>query len=401
MDRPNIGSLNTNNPNLTAPIAATGPQATSQVQPKKNTRGHRRRRRRPRKRPEGNIKRWRRAQRKATAPFEASGSAHPSGLGTDDDSEADSDSNTDDEGDDQHPGESVNAETINGERTHFYYVPLSRQQDPHPMEPITEQKTLQMYHRLSFGTCIIAPLDKPSFCKVRWIPFNQMSPSELNGWEKLVFHLLERCNHISPVKGNGAQTGGMMWADGWRKSSDPDQSVGRFCCVEKMKKAMERARYNPVSEAAGIQEASDFISLQLQQFAPGVFESCRQLLIDGNYPSMAQMEWPAPYTPNDFASFLTFTMFNFFNQPHQDSDVNNWTLVIWIPIFNPRTRTEDDLILADEGFDMEGGQFTFRDFQVYLDLTEVLGVTMCVFKSNSIRHQTLPGHSRSGKYTRI
>jgi hypothetical protein len=258
-----------------------------------------------------------------------------------------------------------------------------------------------MYHCLSFGTCIIAPLDKPSFCKVRWIPFNQMSPSELNGWEKLVFHLLERCNHISPVKGNGAQTGGMMWADGWRKSSDPDQSVGRFCCVEKMKKAMERARYNPVSEAAGIQEASDFISLQLQQFAPGVFESCRQLLIDGNYPSMAQMEWPAPYTPNDFASFLTFTMFNFFNQPHQDSDVNNWTLVIWIPIFNPRTRTEDDLILADEGFDMEGGQFTFRDFQVYLDLTEVLGVTMCVFKSNSIRHQTLRGHSRSGKYTRI
>jgi hypothetical protein len=51
-----------------------------------------------------------------------------------------------------------------------------------------------------------------------------------------------------------------------------------------------------------------------------------------------------------------------------DSDVNDWTLVIWIPIFNPLTCTEANPIMADEGFDMLGGQFTFRDFQVYLDL---------------------------------
>jgi hypothetical protein len=87
------------------------------------------------------------------------------------------------------------------------------------------------------------------------------------------------------------------------------------------------------------------------------------------------MEYPSPYTANDFASFLTFTMFNFYNQPHRDSDVNDWTLVIWIPIFNPQTRTEDDPVLADEGFDKMGGQFTFCDFQVYLDLKAVLGVT--------------------------
>jgi hypothetical protein len=74
---------------------------------------------------------------------------------------------------------------------------------------------------------------------------------------------------------------------------------------------MKRAQYNPVSEAAGIQEASDFISLQLQKFAPGVFESCRQLLINSRFPSMAHMEYPSPYTKNDFTSFLTFTMHNF------------------------------------------------------------------------------------------
>ncbi|PLW36328.1 hypothetical protein PCANC_19440 [Puccinia coronata f. sp. avenae] len=185
-------------------------------------------------------------------------------------------------------------------------------------------------------------------------------------------------SHLAPASlppqiklpsGNGTQTGGMMWADGWRKSSDPGQLVGRFCSLPKMKDAILHAQYNPVLEAAGIQEASDFISFQLQNFAPGVFDSTRQLLINGNYPSMAHMEYPAPYTANDFASFLTFTMYNFFNQPHQDRDVNLWTLVIWIPIFSPKTCAEDDPILADEGFDMMGAQFTFREFQkweVYL-----------------------------------
>jgi hypothetical protein len=34
-----------------------------------------------------------------------------------------------------------------------------------------------------------------------------------------------------------------MWANGWRKSSDPDQSIGRFCCVGKMKKAIHKKNF--------------------------------------------------------------------------------------------------------------------------------------------------------------
>ncbi|PLW40122.1 hypothetical protein PCASD_07872 [Puccinia coronata f. sp. avenae] len=327
-----------------------------------------RRCRRARKRPNQNAKQMERRARKAMAPFVSSGSGDPSHL--DPPTNQGLDSDYDSVANDTDLELDVEQSHDKEEKPHFYYVNPARQHDPLPHEPITKQEHLPLYHRLSFGTVIIAPRNRVAFCKAQWIPFNSMSPDQLNGWEKLVFHLLERCNHVSPVKTNGAQTGGMMWADGWRKSSDPDQSLGRFCCVGKMKKAMERAQYNPVSEAAGIREASDFISLQLQKFAPGVFESCRQLLIDSRFPSMAQMEYPSPYTSDDFASFLTFTMFNFYNQPHKDSDVNDWTLVIWIPIFNPQTRTEDDPVLADEGFDMMGGQFTFRDFQVYLDLQE-------------------------------
>ncbi|PLW27729.1 hypothetical protein PCASD_20603 [Puccinia coronata f. sp. avenae] len=223
------------------------------------------------------------------------------------------------------------------QKPHFYNVPPSCQDDPRKDKLITSQETLdEHYHCLSFGTCIIAPCNQVAFCKVQWIPFDSMSPAELTGWEKIVFHLLERCEHVNPVKKNGAQTDGMMWADGGRKSSDPDQSVGRFCL----------------------------------KFAPGVFKSCRQLLINSRFPSMAHMEYPSPYTKNDFTSFLTFTMHNFYNKPHMDSDVNNWTLVIWIPIFNPLTRTEANPVMADEGFDMLGSQFTFWDFRVYLDLKQ-------------------------------
>ncbi|KAA1080857.1 Leucine-zipper-like transcriptional regulator 1 [Puccinia graminis f. sp. tritici] len=116
---------------------------------------------------------------------------------------------------------------------------------------------------------------------------------------------------------------------------------------------------------------------------------------------MSHMEYPLPYDALDFASFLTFTMFDFHNGPHCDTDANHWTLVCWIPIFNPRNCSEDDPILADDDFDMLGGQFTFRDFQVCLDLNHVLGVALCVFRSRDYTHQTLPGASPSGKYTRI
>ena len=98
---------------------------------------------------------------------------------------------------------------------------------------------------------------------------------------------------------------------------------------------------------------------------------------------------------------LVACRFGFASGPHVDGDDNHWTLVCWIPVFNPNTSSDKDPILADKGFDMLGGQFTFRDFQVCLDLHHVLGVTMCVFRSRDYTHQTLPGASRSGRYTRI
>jgi hypothetical protein len=83
---------------------------------------------------------------------------------------------------------------------------------------------------------------------------------------------------------------------------------------------------------------------------------------------MAHMEYPSPYSPFDFASFLNSTISNFFNALHCNGGTKICTLVCWIPIFHPLNSPEDSPILANDGFDMVGFHFTFKDSQVYLDL---------------------------------
>jgi hypothetical protein len=228
-----------------------------------------------------------------------------------------------------------------------------------------------------------------------------MSDDVKLGWEQLVCHFLHQTNYVKEVKLNGPARGGVMFADGWQKSSTCGEGFGRYCCRKKLREMMDLARYDPQDKAADIREAKDFIAAQLNKFAPGVYKAYQEDLKTNKLPSMAQMEYPIPYNPFDFASFITFNMYDFYNIPHLDGDSNKWTLVCWIPVFHPLNLPQDSLILANSGFDMVGGEFTFRDFQVYLDLNHEVGVTMCVFRSKDHRHQTLPGGSVSGQYTRI
>ncbi|KNZ55872.1 uncharacterized protein VP01_1375g1 [Puccinia sorghi] len=309
---------------------------------------------------------------------------------------------------DSEPQESENEEEVvetieqeDGEAIYYYFVPPKLQHDPRPEETLTSSETLKLYHRLSHGTCVIAPQKKPAFCKVKFLPFSSMSPTELQGWEKLVCFFLGRTQFVEPVKNNGPLMGGVMWADGWRKCSKRGEWFGRYCSVARLSAMIQLCLYSAEDEAASFREANDWIATHLEKLAPGVLEKYHQLLLKSQLPSFAHMEYPTPYSPLDFASFFTFTMYNFHNEDHTDKDANTWTLVCWIPIFNPLTSTETDPILADDGFDMIGGHFTFHDFQVYLDLNNVLGVTMCVFRSQDHTHQTLKGASPSDRYTRL
>ena len=185
--------------------------------------------------PGSKIKRWKRADRKSQRPFVLGFPASQSTSST------------------SQPAHQHHEEK---NKQHTYYVHPSRQFDLRPDELVTSNETLSLYHRLLFGTCVISPRDKEAFCKAKWIPFDSMSPGEINGWEKLVFHFLDLTSYVSPVKTNGAQLDGLMWADGWRKCSKVDESFGRFCAMDKLVKMMALAQYCPINKAAGIQEAS-------------------------------------------------------------------------------------------------------------------------------------------------
>ncbi|KNZ45397.1 hypothetical protein VP01_8160g1, partial [Puccinia sorghi] len=141
------------------------------------------------------------------------------------------------------------------------------QYDPCPEEILTSCKTLKLYNCLSHGTCVIAPQNKPAFCKVKFLPFSLTSPAELPGWEQCV--LLPGTDPVS---------------NGLRKSSKKGEWFGRYCG-----------------------EANNLIATHLDKLAPGFLEQYRQLLIKSQLPSFAHMEYPTPYSPLDSATFFTFT----------------------------------------------------------------------------------------------
>ncbi|KNZ46211.1 hypothetical protein VP01_746g3 [Puccinia sorghi] len=72
-----------------------------------------------------------------------------------------------------------------------------------------------------------------TFCKLKFLPFSSMSPAELNGWERLVCYFLGRTQFVEPVKKNGPM-GGVMWADGWRKSLTRGEWFGQYCSVAQL-----------------------------------------------------------------------------------------------------------------------------------------------------------------------
>ncbi|PLW09251.1 hypothetical protein PCASD_26239 [Puccinia coronata f. sp. avenae] len=292
--------------------------------------------------------------------------------------------------------------TSKHETIFHFFIPPSNQHDPCPADVFTLQKMLvHHYTPIYKGICVISPNNLPPFCMAKWLPFTTMSDAEKTGWERLVLHFLRRIDYVAPVNTNGPQAECSMWADGWRKASKDDQHFGRFCSVDRLRKQMKALKFNPDDQKARLLKAGEWISSHLRSFTLVVHDNYHELLTINQYPSMNHTEYGEPYTSLDFTSFLTFTMYDFHNTPHVDNDVNDWTLVAWIPIFSPKNNSDNTQILADEGFDMVGGQFSFRDFQVYLDLNKTLGVTLCVFKFQEYCHQTLPGASQSGNYTRL
>ncbi|KNZ63908.1 hypothetical protein VP01_10866g1 [Puccinia sorghi] len=149
------------------------------------------------------------------------------------------------------------------------------QHDPNPAERLTTQLNLESYHRLSHGTCVIAPQGEEAFCKVNFMPFSSMSPEELQGLEKLVFS-------------------SSLITSGWRKSSKKGEYFGRYCSIQRLAAMIEQCIYNPQDEASAFREANDWIALHLQEMAPGIFDKYCDVLLGNSLPSFGSVEYHTP-----------------------------------------------------------------------------------------------------------
>ena len=94
------------------------------------------------------------------------------------------------------------------------------------------------------------------------------------------------------------------------------------------------------------------ISQRFQKLAPGLFQQSVEKMSLANLPSFASPEFHQRST-SPFASNLTATWGEFFNEAHIDNDVNSISYGGWCGI-NEKTGQPASW---DDGFDIQYGQF--------------------------------------------
>ncbi|CAH7681081.1 hypothetical protein PPACK8108_LOCUS13627 [Phakopsora pachyrhizi] len=152
--------------------------------------------------------------------------------------------------------------------------------------------------------------------------------------------------------------------------------------------------YNLEDEAEEFEYIGCFLSEQFRNVAPGSHQSCKEYLQQGSIPPITQENHTSntTYFPDDFYLAITYTMDDFSNKAHYDRDTDNWTLIGFIPI-------EKGGSIAEDGFDVEGGEFFLRDLKVFIDFSKANGVVLVILKTSKCVHQTIPSKSKSGLYT--
>ncbi|CAH7690605.1 hypothetical protein BY996DRAFT_4591244, partial [Phakopsora pachyrhizi] len=145
--------------------------------------------------------------------------------------------------------------------------------------------------------------------------------------------------------------------------------VGRYVNQAKLLRQMKEMNFNFEDEAEGFEFIGCFLSEQFRNVAPGSHQSCKEYLQQQSIPSITQVNHTAntTYFPDDFCSAITYMMDDFSNKAHRNIDTDNWTLIGFIPI-------KKGGLIAEDGFDVEGGEFVIRDLKVFIDFAKVNGV---------------------------
>ncbi|PLW46178.1 hypothetical protein PCANC_08785 [Puccinia coronata f. sp. avenae] len=200
---------------------------------------------------------------------------------------------------------------------------------------------------------------------VEFIEFSNLSKQQWNDLNYLSVFLHQCKEFISPVASQSRKCGGVMWALGWRKGYKELEILGRY----RNQKAIDN---NPRGFAKLMKKSSRVGQIlwdTFHCFGNVAVEKNHNYMKKHNIPSVADNNFPKTpgnQSPFGFASNLAFSSHGFYNHQHKDGgDATELPLAFALVI--PTSKTTGKIATKSEGYDVDNGQFIFRDIQIALN----------------------------------
>ncbi|KAG8731637.1 hypothetical protein FRC11_003139 [Ceratobasidium sp. 423] len=226
----------------------------------------------------------------------------------------------------------------------------------------------------------------------RFCPYAEMSPEELDDIRFLAkhFHMLGRL--FNPIRTNAAMTGGIMFAEGWRKAYEALFSLGLYKLARNgIGKPEEYAQF-----LMDMERASSIYACRYKRLAPGEYLRSLNFMEESCVPRFGCLE-PETENPTSFGSNLTVTWGDFRNKYHYDNDASPRAAGSWFVV------TDDgDLVMDPEEIRraVEGGYFALPSFKFAVDFSACPGVIDLMWSSMDDLHATSQSITQKG-YRRI
>ena len=215
---------------------------------------------------------------------------------------------------------------------------------------------------------------------VKFHPFSTMDPIRKEQYQFLSHHLIAQTAFQNPNKTNGPQYAGDMYSLGWRKAYEADTQIG----IQGIAKKISRDQIGYEELQTHVPKVNEFIGERFRSVSVPLFEEVKK------QHNLLQAPGLAPHfkdDPDGFTCHLSFTIGNFANLPHEDTDASPFSFVMWIPI------KEDTGDIIESNFQVRGGEFVFPDNACGINFAGFDGIVECAWKATAYSHLTLPSQS--------
>lgn len=294
---------------------------------------------------------------------------------------------------------SINWREVKYEELDLYpAIPLNK--DGKPTRPPTTDEMrsaldeVDSFHLFQTGrNVVVDPNDKESvIAYIKFTKYEDLSAKDKTDLNFLSTFLHRSKEFISPVAVTTRSWGGLMWAIGWRKSSDKDQIIGKYIKQFDIDKMIEFDKLFTESDRVG-----DIIAKHFKSLANTPFKDNQELMERYNIPSFASLDFEQDKSENDCSPHLVFTTNGFYNAPHIDEeDVSQFAFAMFLPTFT----SDGTLASASAGYDLTSGPFVFPDHKFGINFDHQHGVVKMIWQANRYKHCTMPS-TTSSRFTRL